>query len=50
MPKLDQLKKSTQKTIRKIAKASNMTPEKVLRVMLSPSRGNKVTTHLCYGV
>lgn len=50
MPKLEQLKKSTQKTIRKIAKASKMTPEKVLRVMLTSSRTNKVTTHLCYGV
>lgn len=50
MPKLEQLKKSTQKTIRKIAKASKMTTEKVLRVMLASSRSHKVTTHLCYGV
>ena len=50
MPKLKQLKPSTQRTIAKIAKASNMTPEKVLRVMLRPTNANGVTTHLDYGL
>ena len=50
MPKLEQLKKSTQRTIRKIARASNMPPEKVLRAMLTPSRADKVTSHLNYGL
>lgn len=50
MPKLDQLKKSTQRTIRRIARASKLTPEKVLRTMLAPSRRHGVTTHLNYGV
>ena len=50
MPKLTQLKQSTQRTIRRIAKASNLSPEKVLKVMLSPNSGRKVTTHLNYGV
>lgn len=48
--KLDQLKQSTRRTIKKIAAASGMTEEKVLSVMLNPSRGKRVTTHLKYGV
>ena len=50
MPKLEQLKKSTQRTIRRIARASKLTPEKVLRAMLAPSRRHGVTTHLNYGI
>ena len=48
--KLEQLKPSTRKTIRRIAKASGMTEEKVLSAMLKPSSANRVTTHLNYGV
>jgi hypothetical protein len=50
MPKLTDLKKSSQRTINKIARASKLSPEKVLRIMLKPSCGPKVTTHLNYGV
>ena len=50
MPKMNQLSKKTQATILRIAAASNMTPERVIRAMLSPSRGGKVTTHLDYGI
>lgn len=50
MIKLTDLKKSTQATIAKIAKASNLSPEKVLRIMLKPSCGDMVTTHLNYGL
>lgn len=50
MPKLKDLKKSTQRTIRKIAEASKISPEKVLRSMLKPSCSRGVTTHLNYGV
>lgn len=50
MLKLTDLKKSTQRTIQKIARASKLSPEKVLRIMLRSSCGNKVTTHLNYGV
>ena len=49
MLKLSQLKKSTQETIAKIAKASNMTAEKVLKVMCRPTSANGVTTHLNFG-
>lgn len=50
MPKLEQLKKSTRDTIKKIAKASNLSAEKVLKVMLRPTSTHGVTTHLNYGV
>ena len=50
MPKLKDLKKSSQRTIRKIAEASKIPPEKVLRIMLKPLRANGVTTHLNYGL
>lgn len=50
MLKLEDLKRSTQRTIRKIARASGMTPQKVLRIMLKTSCKDKVTTHLNYGV
>lgn len=50
MPKLNELKSQTRRTIAKIAKASGLTPEKVLRVMLKPTNANGVTTHLSYGV
>ena len=50
MPKLKNLKPSTRRTIARIAKASNMSPEKVLRVMLRPTNASGVTTHLNYGV
>lgn len=50
MPKLTQLKKSSQRTIRKIAKTSGITPEEVLRRMLKPSSADGVTTHLDYGI
>ena len=50
MPKLNELKVSTQRTIAKIAKASGLTPEKVLRVMLRPTNARGVTTHLSYGI
>ena len=50
MPKLSELKPSTRKTIKRIAKASGLTPEKVLRVMLKPTNAHGVTTHLTYGV
>ena len=50
MPKLSQLKKSSQRTIRRIAKASGITPEEVLRRMLKPTSADGVTTHLDYGV
>ncbi len=50
MPRLNQLKKSSQRTIRRIAKASGISPEKVLRLMLRPSSADEVTTHLNYGI
>ena len=50
MPTLKQLKPETRETIEKIAKASNLTPEQVLRVMLKPTNSRGVTTHLNYGV
>lgn len=50
MPKLKELKPSTRRTIARIAKASGITPEKVLRIMLRPTNANGVTTHLRYGV
>ena len=48
--KLEQLKKSTRETIRKIAKASGMTEKRVLSAMLRPSCAGRVTTPLNYGV
>lgn len=50
MPKLSQLKKSSQRTIRRIAKTSGITPEEVLRRMLKPSSAAWVTAHLDYGI
>jgi hypothetical protein len=50
MPKLEHLKPETRTTIEKIAKASNRTPEEVLRIMLKPTNSHGVTTHLNYGV
>ena len=50
MLKISDLKKSTQHTIERIAKASNMKAETVLRIMLNPNYGKMVTTHLNYGL
>ena len=48
--KLTDLKVATQRTINKIAKASRLTPEEVLRRMLRPSNADVVTSHLDYGI
>lgn len=48
--KLEELKPSTRKTIRRIAAASGLNEKEVLRRMLKPSSANGVTTHLNYGV
>lgn len=48
--KLTDLKVATQRTIKKIAKASRITPEEVLRRMLRPSNADKVSSHLDYGI
>lgn len=48
--KLSQLKKSTQLFIKRVAKASGMSPEKVLRTMQKPSCGKGVTSHLVLAV
>ena len=48
--KLTDLKIATQRTINKIAKASRLTPEEVLRRMMRPSNADVVTSHLDYGI
>ncbi len=47
---LNDLKKSTQRTIRKIAKASGISPDEALRKMLKPTSADWVTSHLDYGI
>lgn len=48
--KLSQFSQQSQAVIRRIAKASNMSPEKVLRVIEKSSNAQKVNIHLNYGL
>lgn len=48
--KLSQFSKRSQAVIRKIGKASKMSPQKVLQVIAKTSRGGGVNIHLNYGV